>query len=55
MKVKYVGIHPRVEIASTRQQVERGKAIDVPADVGRLLVKQASWKKVATKKEAPRG
>jgi hypothetical protein len=55
VKVRYVGIHNKVEIAAIRQFVERGKTIDVPADVGRALVKQASWKKVATKKEAPSG
>jgi hypothetical protein len=52
MKVRYVGPHASVEIAATRQIAENGKTVEVPAEIGRELVKQASWKKVTAKKKA---
>lgn len=51
MKIRYVGPHKTVEIAATRQTCDRGQTVNVPADVARELVKQASWKKVSTKKK----
>jgi hypothetical protein len=53
VKIRYVGPHESVEIAATRQTVENGETVDVPAAVGRSLVKQASWKKVTEKKKEP--
>lgn len=51
MRVRYVGPHKTVEIAATGQTCERGKTVDVPADIGRELVKQASWKKATPPKK----
>jgi hypothetical protein len=51
MKVRYLGPYASVQIAATRQFVEKGKTVDVPAEVGRALVKQVSWKRVPTKKK----
>jgi hypothetical protein len=51
MKIRYVGPHTSVEIAATRQRVEQGKTVEVPAKVGRELVKQSVWKQVREKKE----
>lgn len=48
MKVRYVGPHARIDYPVS---VERGKTIDVPAELGRQLVKQATWKKVTKKKK----
>ncbi len=48
MKVRYVGPAARIDYPVT---VERGKTVEVPAELGRKLVKQSSWEKVAKKKE----
>lgn len=48
MKVRYVGVHARIDYPVS---VERGQVVDVPAELGRELVKQSSWKKVAKKKK----
>lgn len=53
MKVRYTGIFRSVQIAATRQRAENGKTVEVPAKVGRELVKQDSWKQVTTKKKEP--
>lgn len=48
MKVRYVGVHARIDYPVP---VERGKIVDVPAELGRQLVKQSSWERVQTKKK----
>lgn len=51
MRIRYVGPHKTVEIAATGQTCDRGKTVDVPADLARQLCKQASWKKAPTRKK----
>ncbi len=48
MKIRYVGPHKQIDYPVS---VERGKTVDVPAELGRQLVKQSSWKKVTAKKK----
>ncbi len=46
MKIRYVGNAARIDYPVS---VERGKTVDVPAELGKELVKQASWEKVKSK------
>ncbi len=48
MKIRYVGNAARIDYPVS---VERGKTVEVSAELGKQLVKQSSWEKVATKKK----
>lgn len=52
MQIRYVGPSDHVQIAATGQVVERGKTVEVSAELGKALAKQEYWKTVTkTKKE----
>lgn len=50
MKLLYVGPHRAVEIAATRQVVEKGVPTEVTDDVAAELVKQKVWEKAPVAK-----
>jgi hypothetical protein len=43
MRVKYVGGAPEVAVPAIGRRVEHGKSIEVPAAIGKQLLKQSGW------------